>query len=117
MSVVPVTAIIASGAGFSKFIILAVGIKRCYDGWDRNIHREDAETLRNTKAKAKFESAEVAEDVARQRRNQRDIHHGGTETRRKSKSKARPESTEVAEATERSAGAMGRGHTNPKVLP
>ena len=68
-------------------------------------------------AKKRRISSNSTDAAERQSRNQRDIHHGGTETPRKSKSKARPESTEVAEATERSAGAMGRRHRNPKVLP
>jgi hypothetical protein len=63
MSVVPVRAIIASGAGFSKFIILAVGIKRCYDVWERIFTAETRRRREKQKINATLESAEEAEDA------------------------------------------------------
>jgi hypothetical protein len=63
MCAVPVRAIIASGARFSKFIIFAVGIRRCYDGWERIFTAETQRRREKQQINATSESAEVAEDA------------------------------------------------------
>jgi hypothetical protein len=63
MCAVPVRAIIASGEGFSKFIIFVVGIRRCYDGWERIFTAETQRRREKRKINATPEGAEVAEDA------------------------------------------------------